>query len=94
MGKQKTIGMKRNISFTWSNPGSETEYYITGVIHPGRPGTRQGFDRFAEPDEPDEFEFVSATLNNEPVEDGWFSDDEFELIEAAAFESYDGEDCE
>ena len=30
--------MKRTISFTWSNPGSEIEYQITGVIHPDRAG--------------------------------------------------------
>ncbi len=88
--------MKRNISFTWSNPGSEIEYHISGVILPGRPGTRHGFDRFAEPDEPDEFQFVSATMviGGKVFGESDFSEAEMEGIEAAAFESYDGEDCE
>ena len=86
--------MKRNISFTWSNPGSEIEYHISGVIHPGRAGTRHGFDRFAEPDEPNTFEFGSATIviGNEVFFESDFSETELEEIEAAAFESYDGED--
>ena len=88
--------MKTSVSFTWSNPGSEIEYHISGVIHPGRVGTRQGFDRFAEPDEPDEFQFLKATMviGGKVFVESDFSEAEMDEIEAAAFESYDGEDCE
>ncbi len=78
--------MKRNISFTWSNPGSEIEYHISGVIHQGRVGTRQGFDRFAEPDEPDEFQFLKATMviGGKVFVESDFSEVEMNEIEAAA----------
>lgn len=78
--------MKRTISFTWSNPGSEIEYRISGVINPGRAGTRHGFDRFAEPDEPNEFQFVSATMviGGKVFFESDFSEVEMDEIEAAA----------
>lgn len=39
-------------------PETEITYFASAEYHKGRMGRRNGFDRFAEPDEPDEIDNV------------------------------------
>ena len=47
---------------TWFEDLNEKQYEVevTGTFSSGRPGTRNGFDRFPEPDDPAEFEIESV----------------------------------
>lgn len=52
-----------NKTFQTTFEGSDEEIYeviVTGVYCPGHTGTRIGFERFAEPDEPANFEIESV----------------------------------
>lgn len=47
---------------TWFETLNEEQYEVevTGTFSPGRPGTRHGYERFVEPDDPAEFEIESV----------------------------------
>jgi len=54
--------MKFTFQTTFEDLNEETyDVEVTGTFIRGRMGTRTGFDRFPEPDEPDEFEIESIT---------------------------------
>ena len=80
---------KSKVSFTFTHPAVETEYHVEGFIHHGAPGQRVGSARFQEPDDPDEWEFVSATMviGGRVFTESDFSEAELELIENEAFEN-------
>ena len=55
----------KNITFNTTIEIDENEINVTvtGVFYPGSIGIRHGFDRFAEPDEPAEFQIESVVCN-------------------------------
>lgn len=85
--------MKQIVQTSWIDPETDICYFATGDFHRGRMGTRNGFDRFAEPDEPDEIDNIEIYVDGELVE---VSDEIFEQIENALYEdgSYPTDDFE
>lgn len=86
----KISAMKKSkVSFTFTHPSLKIDYHVEGFIHHGAPGQRVGSARFQEPDEPDEWEFISATMviGGKVFTESDFSEDELELIENEAFEN-------
>ena len=83
---------QRTVSFTFLSR-DDYEYQITATVMPGRPGQRQGFDRFQEPDDPDEVEIIKVLAldddgNGHPSSVDVFSNEEIADIEAKACEEY------
>ncbi len=85
--------MKHTFSFSHILD-SEVELQVYATFSKGRMASRQNFDRFAEPDEPDEIE-INRVLdcNGLDIITG-ISDEQFEEIESAAFEHYDSCDAD
>jgi len=75
--------MKKIIQTSWIDPETEIIYFATGEFHRGRMGVRHGFDRFAEPDEPDEIDNIEIYVDGELVE---VSDEIYEKIYESFFE--------
>ncbi len=75
-------------SFVWLSV-CDNEYQIEGFIHPGQPAPPQDGARFQEPDDPDTFEFVSATmlLGGCVFGESDFSEAELSDIAIAAFDN-------
>lgn len=81
------------VQFTYID-SNETEYHIVARILRGGKAPAQNFDRFQEPDDPDEVEIISITeLNGSKFDESAFTDSEIEEIKNMAFEQ-DAEDFE
>lgn len=80
----------KNITFNTTIEIDENEINVTvtGVFYPGSIGIRHGFDRFAEPDEPAEFQIESVVCNETGVE--YFENE----ISANDWERLENEGCE
>lgn len=85
------------ISFKYTNPNSDIQYLIEGLIYPEQRAYRQpgNMDRFTDPDEPAEWEFKRARMiigeAKIEVAESQFSETEHQLIEKAAFEAAQNE---
>lgn len=85
VGKMKN----KKIFTTYIDPETDIEYSVTGDLYRGRIGTRNGFDRFAEPDEPDEIDNISIYFNGKKIE---VSDELFDQIEQYLYENGEVDD--
>ena len=85
--------MKKIVQTSWIDPETNICYFATGDLIRGAMGIRSGFDRFAEPDEPDEIDNIEIYVDGELVK---VSDEIFKQIENALYEddSYPTDDFE
>lgn len=84
--------MQKTVSFTFLSR-EDYEYQITARVTPGHPAPPQNFDRFREPDDPDEVEIIKVLALDDDgegreVSEAVFTDAEIEDIEAKACEEY------
>ena len=83
--------MTHKVTATWTHPDSDQTYTVEATIYPGAPGVRHGFDRFAEPDEPDEITIESIESEVQTFGENQFSDWEIEQIKESCFEQAENE---
>lgn len=77
---------KSKVIFDFIHPDTQEDYHVEGYVHHGTPGIREPGARFAEPDEPDEWEFIRATLvTGQVLTESDLSESELDAIETAAF---------
>jgi len=84
--------MQKTVSFHFLSR-EDYEYQITARVTPGHPAPPQNFDRFREPDDPDEVEIIKVLALDDDgegreVSEAVFTDAEIEDIEAKACEEY------
>lgn len=84
--------MQKTVSFHFLSR-EDYEYQITARVTPGHPAPPQNFDRFREPDDPDEVEIIKVLSLDDygegrEVSEAVFTDAEIEDIEAKACEEY------
>lgn len=83
--------IKIKVATTWIDPVTDYEYRIEGFVYPESKTPHSGFDRFAEPDSPEEVEITEISLDGRVIPQSEFSPSEIKAIEQELYENAENE---